>query len=177
MSLNLLSEDQFVGYFTIDFSGIVDDFTAYADQTEQKVITDLFGKAMYDDMLANPTEQKYVDLITDYSLADMMRNFFYYYYNRDRQSYSSTLGEFESTAQNATRSLQSRNHKIAGSYNQGVELYQAAAVYVNDNPDIYTLYTLTIIIYKTNAFGIEHYPESDTTFPDSHSDWFIRGKK
>ena len=175
MSLNLLDKSQFVGYFTIDFSDIADDFTPYADQTEKKIMIDLFGKAMYDDMLTNPTEQKYVDLINNYNLSDMMRDFFYYYYLRDRQSYSSTLGEFQSQAQNATRSLLSRNRKIADKYNLGVELYWNAANFVNDNKDTYDLYTSTVRIYQTNAFGIEHYENLNSTIPCTHYDWFIRG--
>ena len=167
-----LSKDQFVGYYTIDFSDIADDFSDYAEQTEKKVLTDAFGKAMYDDMVANPTDAKYVTLFTDYDLDDMLRNFFYFYYLRDRNSYSSTLGEFESEAQNATRSIPSRNRKITTAYNDALELYWKAAEYVHDNTDTYTLYSETLLLTRTNVWGIQSVYPKVLIYPD---DWFIRG--
>lgn len=172
MSLNLITKEQFVGYYTIDFSDIADDFSDYADQTEQMVLSDLFGIAMYNDMLANPTDAKYTDLINNYSLSDMCRDFFYFYYLRDRQSYSSTLGEFESEAQNAIRSVNSRNKKVTDAFNRGVKLYVAASEYVSDNKDTYDLYTETEPIYMTNVWGIHPSYPGSVLYPD---DWFIRG--
>ena len=113
MSLNLVSKTDFVGFIAIEFSSVngVDDFTPYADQLEKKILTDLFGKAMYDDMLLNPTEPTYVYLIDTY-LKDMQQGFFYYYYLRDRESYSSTLGEMEAQAENAERNRLSRTRRM-----------------------------------------------------------------
>jgi len=169
----ILSKDQFIGFYNIDFSDIADDFTAYAEQLEKQVLTDLFGKAMADDIIADPTKQEYVDL----ELVEILKNFFYFYYLRDRESYSATLGEFESAAQNATRAKLSRNRKIINMYNLGIKLYSEAANYVNDHKATYPLYDMTIQKEKTNAFGIEHNPESSGhgRIPCDHDDWFIRG--
>jgi len=155
MSLNLINKDQFVGYFNIQFSTAADDFTSYADQTEKFILSEAFGSSMYDDMLANPTEQKYIDLIANYHLADLLRDMFYYYYLRDRESYSSTLGQFSSEAENATRNKLSRNQKITTVYDQGLELYRLATEHVSENQDIYDKYTDTIHKREVNAWGID----------------------
>ena len=176
MSLNLITKDDFVGFRNIDFKQSNDGFDVYSEQAEVLVLVDLFGQAMYDDMLANPTEPKYLTLIDDY-LKAMMRGFFYYYFTIDRESYSTTIGEFEASSENAVRNRSSRNKKITDAWNSGLKQYYLCEVYVNDNLDVYTLYTETKIRTALNVWGIAYNTNVSYGIPCSHSDWFIRGKR
>jgi len=169
--LRLITKADFVGFLTIQFSETDDVFDTYQDQVEQRYMVDLFGKEMYDDMVLNPTEANYAYLIDNY-LTDMMKGIFYYEFNLDRESYSSTLGQFESDAQNAQRNRASRNMKTIERWNDGVKLYLECAKYVNDNIEDYPLYTETIMKYRQNVWGIGNAYNVDTSYPD---DWFIRG--
>lgn len=176
MSLDLISKTDFVGFLNIQFSETEDVFKIYADQLERKILTELFGAAMYSDMLANPTEPIYVYLIDTY-LKEMQKGFFYYYFLLDRESYSFTLGEFSSEAENATRNRQSRNQKVTTTYNEALILYGECFNYVNDNIGDYPLYTETIPKSSLNVFGINRSFTTDAIFPFDHGDWFIRGSK
>jgi len=176
MSLDLISKEDFVGFRNIDFPESNATFEVYAAQAEELVLTDLFGADMYADMLANPTELKYVTLINDY-LKTMMRGYFYYYFNTDRESYSTSIGEFEAQAENAVRNRGSRNKKVIDAWNNGTNQYVLAYGYVNENKDVYTLYTETQPRQKLNIWGINFTTSSTAGYPCDHSDWFIRGAK
>jgi len=153
MSLNLISKDDFVGFWNIQFSETETTFDIFAGQLEAKILIELFGSAMYQDMLANPTEANYVYLIDTY-LKTMQRGFFYYYFLIDRESYSSTLGEFSSDAENSNRARQSRNAKITDAYNDGLLQYVESSNYVNENLGDYPLYTETKPKTPINVWGI-----------------------
>ena len=176
MSLNLISKSDFVGFKNIQFSETEQVFDVYALQMEQKIIPELFGSAMYNDMLANPTEPDYVYLIDTY-LKSMQKGFFYYYFLPDRESYSSTMGEFSSDAENAERNRASRNDKTTQAYNDALVQYIEAFMYVNDNIDKYPLYTETKPRTPLNVWGINKTFSNDVSYPYDHDDWFIRGSK
>ena len=174
MSLDLISKSDFVGFLNIQFSETQDVFSIYADQLEQKVLTDLFGAAMYKDMLDNPTNPSYEYLVDTY-LKQMQKGFFYYYFLLDRESYSSTLGEFSSEAENASRNPKSRNDKTISAYNDALDLYWECHDYINDNIGDYPLYTKTKPKANLNVFGVGRVFVTDATYPYDHGDWFIRG--
>lgn len=176
MSLELITKSDFVGFRNIDFPEDGDTFAVYESQAEELVLTDLFGAAMYADMLANPTETKYETLINTY-LKTMMLGFFYYYFNLDRESFSTSLGEFQSTAQNATRDMSSRNKKVINAWNAGLKQYKLCAEHVNDNLDTYTLYDETEVKVPLNVWGIAYNSCSTSNIPCDHDDYFIRGQR
>ncbi len=171
--LNLVSKSDFVGFRNIDFVETDATFDVYSEQAEELVLVDLFGQAMYDDMLTNPTEPKYVTLIDTY-LKTMMRGFFYYYFTIDRESYSTTVGEFEAKAENAQRNKTSRNKKITDSWNAGLKQYNDCAKFVSDDLITYDLYAVTELRQPLNVWGINS-GTTTATYPLAHSDWFIRG--
>lgn len=177
MSLDLIAKTDFVGFINIDFKETNDTFDVYAAQAEQIMLTKLFGQAMYDDMLANPTEANYVYLIDNY-LKSMQKGFFYYLFNLDRESYNTTLGEFEALAENAQKNVFVRNKKWVDAWNDGLKYYVSCFMYVNDNIADYPLYyDTTEYLSKMNVFGITANEPKTEDFPISHSDWFIRGKR
>ncbi len=176
MSLNLITKADFVGFINIEFQETDDLFDVYADQAEELVLTDLFGSAMYQDMLANPTEPIYVTLIDTY-LKAMMKGYFYYYFNIDRESYTTTIGEFEAAAENATRNRASRNKKITQQWNAGTVQYNACRDYVRENTADYPLYEQSGIRYPLNVYGFDYVVPTTTGLPCDHADYFIRGYK
>lgn len=154
MALDLINKDSFVGFYNIQFSTVGDDFSTYAQQVEELILIEAFGAEMAADMEANPTEQKYIDLINDYNISQMLERFFFFYYLRDRESYSTTLGEFSADAENASRDTKHRNQKITTVYNQAIAQYEAAIEFVSGNKDIYTLYSESVPKPIENAFGV-----------------------
>lgn len=174
MSLELIEKTDYIGFLNIDFDESDATFRTYADQHEEAVLTELFGSTMYTDMVANPTEANYVYLIETY-LTSMQRSLFYWSFLLDRASYSTTLGEFQSDAENATRLPQGRNVKVIKQYNVGVNIYTKCAEYVQQNTDEYPLYTETIPKTLKNVWGIDKGINSGYLYPCDHGDWFIRG--
>lgn len=176
MSLNLITKADFVGFINIDFKETDSTFDVYAAQAEQIMLTKLFGSAMYADMIANPTEANYVTLINDY-LKAMMRGFFYYLFNLDRESYNTTIGEFEALAENSQKNVNIRNQKWVDAWNDGLKQYTDCFYYVNDNLSDYPLYDTTEYLSKMNVFGINKTAGTVSDYPIDHDDWFIRGKR
>jgi hypothetical protein len=176
MSLELITKDDFVGFLNIDFSDISDDFTVWADQLEQKVLPELMGDAMYQDMLSDPTNPDYVYLVDNF-LQDMQKGLFYYYYIKDRISYSSTTGQMRARAENAEQDKANRNTKMVRAWNDGIKHYQQAYEYITSNPDKYPLYDSTQPKGYMNVFGIHQAPTRIGSYPVDHDDWFIRGAR
>ena len=160
-----IEKTSFVGLLQLDLNSYT-GFDAYADQIQEQILLDLLGYEVYKDMEATPTEQKYIDLLDGVEYTDatgvlrkvagiktMLPYFFYFYYSRDVQSYNSTLGEFDSLAENATGSLRGRlNSKIINNFNKGVAYYYQLSAYM-EFAGTYTGYE-TKVKTTMNVWGI-----------------------
>ena len=161
-SLNLISKTDFIGFKNIDFVESDDLFDTYAEQATIKVMMDLCGEELYDDIIANPGN--YTDFLE--LCKPMMVGFFYYYFNIDRESFSTSIGEFEAVAENSTSTYSNMTKKVSEAWNDGVKWYIKASKLI-DAP--------TVIRTPINVFGIS-YNVNTTGYPFDHSDWFIKGK-
>lgn len=160
MSLSLISEDDFVGFLNIEFSTF-EEFDDYAEQLEEKIMRDLVGWEMYQDMIDNPAEVKYTNLMNGVEfdtrgIKEMQRGFFYFYFLTDRQTQGTTIGEIELNLQNGNLVSGNLGLKMVRQYNKAVDIYSEVTDYILENLDTYTLYdaTETVVKSKINQFSI-----------------------
>ena len=133
MALNLLSSDDFVGFLALDFDAYT-NFNVWQQQVEKKVLTELYGKAMYEDYEANPTDAKY-QALTDGSdtlppTKDVLLGFFYFYYVRNTKSNHTTIGSVVALAENAELDYKGRPVKAPSAWNTLLQNYELQAAYV-----------------------------------------------
>lgn len=161
-----ITKEQFIGRLILDF-GSYSGFDAYAVQIQDEVLLNLLGYATYKDMNDNISDAKYQNLLNGVEYTDsagnlqkavgikvMLPYFFYFFYSRDIQSYNSTLGEFESLAENSQQATRSKlNSKIVNNYNQGIVYYDQLIDYMELNSEDYPNLVPTIL-EKENVFCI-----------------------
>lgn len=115
-----VNKDQFVGMLSITFENgsYFDDF---AEQWEPTHFEKLFGKALWDSFLVDPTSETYTLLINE--CKQLFKWFFYFDYVIYLESFQSTIGSQEADAEHSQRAQQSRNYKAVRAWNHGRDLY------------------------------------------------------
>lgn len=161
-----IKKEQFVGRLALDF-GNYSGFDDYAAQIQEETLLTLLGYATYKDFDANPTEPEYTNLLNGVEWTDsagvlhkaagittMLPYFFYFYYSRDVQSFNTTLGEFESLAENAQPADRARlNSRLVNNYNKGLEYYYQLVAYMEQAPADYPN-VISQVLEQQNVFGI-----------------------
>ena len=157
MALNLLSEQDFIGFLALDFDAYT-NFNVWQQQVEKKVLTELYGKAMYEDYEANPTDAKY-QALTDGSdtlptTKDVILGFFYFYYVRNTQSNHTTIGSVVALAENADQDYKGSTVKSTSAWNTSLQNYDLQAQYVAADKTTYDKYTETKVKDYNDQWGI-----------------------
>lgn len=124
-----LSKTQFEGPLDIYF-GHNDSFEKWAPQIEEKVMIAYFGYKFWDAYKANPGNYAALHI----KLTAMMAGFFYYYYQRDVQSFNTPAGEFASRVENSEHAPKALVAKMVQAWNASVGHYEGTADWVEDNP-------------------------------------------
>lgn len=166
-------QSDFVGEIKLDF-GTYTDFNVWGDQLQYEYLVTLMGYSMYNDMLTNPQESKYIDLIDGLTIGyeidgvtyplqgigKMMPYFFYTRYQQNLQTNQTTIGEFQALSENDNRldNKNSLNVKVIRSYNKGLIMYNELIAYIE---------------YKNTENGADYYPNFAPTYLEDENNYGI----
>lgn len=168
-----IDKTKFVGEIKIDF-GSFDNFTDLAPQIQRRYLIRFLGFECYKALEAAEADPEFVNILdgvddgfTDENgvlcevpgLKEILLYFFFNDYQKEIQSFTSTLGEFEGMAENADRDQDKHLlvKKLVRAWNLGREKYLALGkymVYQNEQtPDLYPGFEIAEID-KINSYDI-----------------------
>ena len=130
----LINKNDFKGRYRIALSSFnVSTFQEYLTQCEEQLITEDFGADFYNDVMVNPTKDKYTDLLES-GYKDYLLGACYFFYQRDN-FLSTSSGNSRINNSNATNVSNQFNSSLASDrYNLGVGYYNRGAFdFLNDN--------------------------------------------
>lgn len=130
----LINKNDFKGRYRIAVSSFnVSTFQEYLTQCEDQLITEDFGADFYNDVMVNPTKDKYTDLLES-GYKDYLLGACYFFYQRDN-FLSTSSGNSNINNSNATNVSNQFNSSLASDrYNLGIGYYNRGAFdFLNDN--------------------------------------------
>ena len=173
MATLMFAKTDLKGEINIDF-GTFSEFTDMSAQLQERYLLKLLGFELYVDLGSNEEATKYTNLISGIAagwtdgtyyyqlkgLDEMLTYFFYYEYQKQLQTFQTTIGEFEGLAENAGKpeNKGSLTNKMVNAYNYAYMIYQQQIAYIEyqrdeEGDDYYPGFQPTEI-YKENSFGI-----------------------
>jgi hypothetical protein len=142
----LTDTNKFIGTILIDPKSFDTHATNFFTEKESDILTDLLGyelkTALEAGLLVDPIPEKYSKLTdgTTYTVSDviykvagikeMLPYLQYFYFTRDQKGFSTSLGEFESTVENAQRNDNTERQKSTTAYNKGLRYYYELVDYI-----------------------------------------------
>jgi len=160
MSLLFIDVNDFVGEINLDLSNdsnVIDNFESLGRQIEDDLLRDLLDDKLYNELLAdldgsgNPQTQKFIDLVDGKTylrpsgktkiyegLKRMLRYFVYEGYLEFQWSSNVNTGQITNINENSLKVNRADLRKVRSRIqNKGVNLYNSAKVYLNDEYEVY----------------------------------------
>lgn len=129
--------------------------TNYIAKYEPKFLKDLLGKDLYDALIANPTEERFVNLIA--YLKPAIIDYVYYFYVEDNGG-NLLLGAGAGSPKKTNAVTVSQWPMMVKAWNEMVEYNKETNKFLDDNKTVYPEYT---IILPTWYFWNGYYPFFD----------------
>ena len=153
----ILQESDFAsGEYCISTNRHDNDLAEYITTYEKHFLLRLLGAELYGLFIADltaptpqvPQTQRFIDIFDPFEIDDnsclhisegikeMLKQFVYFYYNRDKAFYNSASGFVRNDNENATN-LNYNAPKLVNVYNEGINNYKEIQWYICDNDETY----------------------------------------
>lgn len=158
MAAQQTQEDDMIGDVSLSISNeFLVDFNSIAVDTETKAFRDLLGDVLFEDLGANPTKDKFVDLLDGVTWVDSDENltqklltgmgktltyFVYYDWQNKLPAVNTFVGKVNSNNENSVPlDRQQNNIEIQDRYNTGIDFYREARTFVKRFEQFDSTYT------------------------------------